>query len=284
MPRSFTVKAKFPSSLTIEQKLKNFPTIHFIGIEGREDRSNEFVSMLNEYNIPSSVPHIFKKYRHGDHDIRFFEPHYDKGYPQGSFGCFTSHLKVLYEWYHNTDEPYIFIAEDDLSFETVQYWNFTWKEFFNSLPEDWDLVQLCLLRYVGTMFMFFEPDVHFRNRCWCDFSSAAYLISRKHVKNLLDTYYNGKTFIFSYMGYDKDMRTNGLDAPGVETIICTAFSPETKLYTFPLFVEDSVRGSNSTHWDLDFRDYSRNEILNWWKDKGKYISITKIFEYLINTK
>ena len=188
MARSFTVKARTNRSLSPEQKLNNFPPIHFIGIDNRLDRVSGFISMLKDFKISKVIPHIFKKYRHGDHDIRFFSPHYDRGYPQGHFGCFTSHLKVLYEWYNNTDEPYIFVCEDDLSFETIEYWNFTWEEFFERLPENWDIVQLCLLRNIGTMFNFFQPDVHFRNRCWCDWSSAAYLISRKHVKNLLDTY------------------------------------------------------------------------------------------------
>jgi GR25 family glycosyltransferase involved in LPS biosynthesis len=280
MARSFTVKARSNRSLSTEQKLNNFPIIHFIGINDRLDRVSGFISMLKDFKISKVIPHIFKKYRHGDCDVRFFSPHYDRGYPQGHFGCFTSHLKVLYEWYNNTDEPYIFVCEDDLSFETIEYWNFTWEEFFERLPENWDIVQLCLLRNIGTMFNFFQPDVHLRNRCWCDWSSAAYLISRKHVKNLLDTYYNGKSFIYEYRGYDKDMRHDEFAAPSVETIICTNFSSETKIYTFPLFVEDLERGYNSTHWEIDFRDYSRNEILNWWKNTGKTMKLEKIFGYL----
>ena len=33
-----------------------------------------------------------------------------------------------------------------LSLKTVNYWNFTWNEFVSSLPEDWDCVQLLLIR------------------------------------------------------------------------------------------------------------------------------------------
>ena len=282
MAKGFTVKPRLNLS-TVSEKLKNFPTIHFIGIESRRDRIDGFVSMTNQYQISNIVPHVFQNYRHGDCNIKFFGPFYTNGFPEGHFGCLTSHLKVLYEWYNTTDEPYIFVCEDDLSLETVQYWNFTWEEFFKRLPENWDVVQLCLLRYVGKMFEFFDPDVHCRNRCWCDWSSAAYLMSRNHVKNLLDTYYDGKTFIYDYLGYDKNSRWNDLASPAVETILFTYFTKETKLFTFPLFIEDYTRGSNSTHWSsnsFNFRDYSRSEILNWWKGRGRTMELDKIFGYL----
>ena len=48
----------------------------------------------------------------------------------GEIGCVTSHLrKQLNIGMKLLTGPYAIIMEDDCSLETVQHWNFTWKDF-----------------------------------------------------------------------------------------------------------------------------------------------------------
>lgn len=256
------------------KKLKNFPSVNFISIEESKDRRDVLYEMFKEYKISNITSHIYKKYRDEDHKI-IEGPlinHTGKG-------PVTSHLKAIKEWYQSTDEEYTIICEDDLSFDSVKYWNFTWQDFFDSLPQDWSLVQLCLIR-VGDIFCFFKPEVKLRNRCWCDWSCCAYLISRKHAENLIKNYYPDDFIHLEYKGIDKELREKDegwitFIHPNVENIVYSPFEGiRGGIYIFPLFVENV--GFNST-WGEARSDHlrsinieSNNAIMNWWKTKGRY--------------
>ena len=222
--------------------------------------------MFNEYEIENVTPHIYKRYRDEDHKIIEgpLVNHNGKG-------PVISHLKAIKEWYENTDEPYTFFCEDDLSLDTVKYWNFTWDEFFNSLPENWNIIQLCLIR--EDMFCFFNPEVKLINRCWCDWSACSYLISRKHAENLIKNYYPEDFIHLEYKGTDKELREKERNSywflfPHVENIVYSSF--EGGIYTFPLFVENvSFKSTWSGGDDNWLNVKSRDEIMNWWETKGQ---------------
>jgi GR25 family glycosyltransferase involved in LPS biosynthesis len=251
------------------QKLKNFPSVNFVSIEESQDRRNVLYEMFEKYGISNVTPHIYKRYSDEDHKI-IEGPlinHTGKG-------VVTSHLKAIREWYESTDEEYTLICEDDFSFDTVKYWNFTWKEFFRQLPKDWNLIQLCLIR--EDMFCFFNPEVKLRNRCWCDWSACAYLISRKHAENLIKNYYPDDFIHLEYKGTDKELREREETSywfcfPSSENIIYSPFEGiQGGIYTFPLFVENvSFNSTWSGTTDNWLNRYSHDEIMNWWKTKGQ---------------
>ena len=251
------------------EKLKNFPSVNFISIEESQERRDVLYEMFEKYGIQKVTPHIYKRYSDEDHKI-IEGPlinHTGKG-------VVTSHLKAIREWYESTDEEYTIICEDDFSFDSVKYWNFTWQDFFNSLPQDWNLIQLCLIR--EDMFCFFNLEVKIRNRCWCDWSASAYLISRKHAENLIKNYYPDDFIHLEYKGTDKELREKEETSywfclPSVENIV---YSPlegvQGGIYTFPLFVENvSFKSTWSGRDDNWLNVQSRDEIMNWWETKGQ---------------
>ncbi|MFZ9376643.1 MAG: class I SAM-dependent methyltransferase [Candidatus Fonsibacter ubiquis] len=248
---------------TDKEKFEGFPSVNFISIEETEDRRNLLYKKFKEYGITNITPHIYKKYDDNEHIIESDLLH---RLSIGSRGPVTSHLKAIKEWYYNTDEPYTFMCEDDLGFDTVKYWNFTWKEFFDSLPDDWGCVQLCLLREEYYTYL-----VGFRNRCWCDWSGCAYLISRRHAKKLIDTYYKDDVFTLNYSGNDVGARSEQFRIPVIETII---YSNLTRVYMCPLFVED-VKNCPSSYIDSmgvrtgetnQYHHSSYYETLKWWRE------------------
>lgn len=255
-------------------KLKNFPPINFVSIKESKNRREVLYDQFEKYELRNITPNIFEKYGKITHKI-----HSSDWWAKdklGYLGTTTSHLKAIKNWYENTDELYAFFCEDDISFDTVQYWNFTWQEFFNRLPSDWGCIQFVLFR--NDMFLFFQPEVHFRHRCWCDGSTTGYLITRKHAKNLLDHYYNGEEFFFVYKGTDRDIREEWATYPSPETIIYSIFN--SSVYSFPLFVENP--NFDTTVWDLDgevptFHHPCYNSIMNWWKDRGTNMSLDDFF-------
>jgi GR25 family glycosyltransferase involved in LPS biosynthesis/predicted O-methyltransferase YrrM len=265
-----------PNEITITEKLKNFPSVNFISIEESQERRDVLYEMFEKYGISNVTPHIYKRYSDEDHKIIEgpLTAHI-------SNGPVTSHLKAIREWYESTDEEYTIICEDDFTFDTVKYWNFTWDKFFNSLPENWNIVQLCLIR--EDMFCFFNPEVKLRDRCWCDWSCCAYLISRKHAENLIKNYYPDDYIHLEYKGTDKELRERegtfnciGVFAywfclPSAENIIYSPFEGiQGGIYTFPLFVENvSFNSTWSGTTDNWLNVKCHDEIMNWWKTKGQ---------------
>ena len=262
-----------PNEITMSEKLKNFPSVNFISIEESQDRRNILYEMFEQYKISDVTPHIYKRYSDEDHKIIEGPLINDTGK-----GVVTSHLKAIREWYESTDEEYTFICEDDFSFDSVKYWNFTWQDFFNSLPQDWNLIQLCLIR--EDMFCFFNPEVKLRNRCWCDWSACAYLISRKHAENLIKNYYTEDFIHLEYKGTDKELREKERNSywflfPHVENIVYSSF--EGGIYTFPLFVENvSFKSTWSGRDDNWLNVKSRDEIMNWWETKGQNKNLNEL--------
>lgn len=251
-------------------KLDNFPPIHFISVDYSIERRKRLYKKFLKYDIQNLTPHIYKNYNLHDYKIVT-----DIEVGTDSIAAVTSHLRTIKSWYYGTDEPYAFFCEDDLSLETVEYWNFTWEQFFNSLPKDWECVQLCLLRE-----NFYKFNVQFRTRCWCDWSACAYLMKRSHAKKLINNYYHDDTFNLNLVAGDRHVRPQWGINPCSETLIFS--STDIPTYMAPLFVEDirfspSYKIPEHQTQTNTLKDHinSYNECLNWWKNVGNKISLSE---------
>ena len=254
---------------SISYKLKEFPPVHYISTLDSIDRRNLLNLKFEENDISNLTPHIFKRYEDGDY---IFNGDLIEKMVGPGRGPLTSHLRAIKGWYYGTDEPYAFFCEDDLSFETVKYWNFTWKEFFNKLPEDWECVQLCWVREKYRNF-----SIEFRNRCWCDWSGCAYLISREYAKKVVENYYYDHEFHLDIAGNDIEHRPEWAKIPVIETVI---FSSVGRVYGFPLFVEDVFNCHTTWRWGSgnEVNIYSNLETMGWWKGIGQFLSLDEIFK------
>lgn len=91
--------------------------------------------------------------------------------------CYASHLEALASFVADGAARGL-IMEDDCSFDTVPHWPFTWAEAEAHLPFDADIVQLSLISD-RTMTM----KLH--RRLLTNYSSAAYLVTRRYAEKLL---------------------------------------------------------------------------------------------------
>lgn len=248
-------------------KFEEFPSVNYISVKECEERRTLLHEKFEKYGITNFTPHIYQRYKEGDCII---ESKLINRLNIGSYGPVTSHLKTIKKWYETTNEPYTIICEDDLGFQTVKYWSFTWKEFFSDLPSDWGCVQLGILREDYHTF-----EVGLRNRCWCDWSGVAYLISREHAGKLIEAYYKDEIFTLDYVGMDDYVRPEWAKIPVIETIV---YSNVTKVYCCPLFVED-IENCKASYFDsAGIRNgdvnwahvNSFNYTLDFWRTTGKY--------------
>lgn len=237
-------------------KLVGMPSIHYISIEESLDRRSKFDQKFQNQTI---VPHIYKRYE----EYNFATTGYYSQYIHDSGkGAITSHLNTIKSWLETTNEDYCFIAEDDLSIETVEYWSFTWEDFFNRLPKDWSAIQLTWIR---------EKPIKpiFRKRTDTDWGACAYLIKRDYAQKLINTYIRGDIYHLEIP--DKDL------LPIVENIL---FATDNNVYNYPLFVEDiNFKSTYSNIGSTNQGNYhyeSYNYLTEWWKLKGKNLSISNI--------
>jgi len=278
--------------LFVKDKLKNFPTVNIISIEESEDRRKLLYENFERYGIKNFIPHIYKKYNDEEHKIEGRD--LDNLAPKTHRGPVTSHLKAIKEWYENTDEEYAIFCEDDISFETVEYWNFTWNEFFNRLPEGWECIQLSLTSTHEIYFdkILYKDQNKFRPRDWCDWSAVSYLMKRSHAKKIVENYFPNDAIILEYKGIDLNSRIASGEIwpliPNIETLAYSLFEEKKYTFVFPLFVE--LTQFNSTWGDYVGYNYvdnethmlSYNKVVDWWKNVGQYTSLDQLIcpEYL----
>jgi len=227
-------------------KLKNFGPLYYINLDGQPERDAAMQSMckyweLNPTRISafdgrnSSLNHILE----GSHDI---------GISSGEVGCVTSHLKAIKQWYETTDTPYAIFAEDDVSFDTARFWKFSWDEFVEKLPYDWDVVQLAIIN-PGVVY----ASMHAR---WVnDFSTACFMITRHHAKKLIEHHCVGDKFRL-----DQGVKPR----PVADDLIYNCG----RTYAIPLFHYKIEMGSSIHPEHIEvFHKGSHQGILNHWKEQ-----------------
>lgn len=235
-------------------KLDNFPSVYYVSLEESNDRRENLHNQFSSYGVDNLIPIISKRFHECDDKVYGEQLHI---LDAGTIGCIVSHIKAIRKWYEETDEDYAFFCEDDLSLETVQYWNFTWEEFIESLPDDAECVQLCCIRSS-------PQEVVLRERTMYDWSVTAYILTRDYAKKIIDRYCDGDSYRLEIPG------TNFYPMP--ETVF---FYDIGKVYSIELFVEEqdlkstftetaNIEGGNKDH-HVESYEYT----INWWKNNGK---------------
>jgi len=153
-------------------KLKNFPNIHCVSLEENFDRRNLLLNEFSKYGISEINFSLSKKYPENNHII---EGEYldDNIINLRGADCSVSHIKTIDKWIQETNEEYAFFCEDDLSLETVAYWNFTWDEFYSKLPDDWECIQLFIISD-----HFKVESLEISPRMWNFWGATAYIMKR----------------------------------------------------------------------------------------------------------
>lgn len=257
--------------------LNNFPSINVISITESTQRRDNLLQQLKKYKLVNKTEFIiYERYKEEKHSLS--GTLLNRLSPDGR-GPLTSHLKTVKYWLENTNEDETFICEDDLSLETVKYWNFSWEDFRRNIPKNWGVVQFVWVREIPDLFAFGDQ---FRNRCWCDWSAAGYLIKRSYAEKLVEHYHKNDSFTLEYSGKDANLRNESFLIPTVETILFTDFDDQNnRVYSFPLFVED-IKNCNTTKPQeigvSPHNIYSHEEIIKFWQTNPELDYIFKAYK------
>lgn len=245
--------------------LSNFPSVYYISLDESVDRRKKLHEQFKKYNIDNYTPILSKRFAeckdllHGP---------YVHSLSNSNKGCTTSMLRAIRKWITETQDQIAVFCEDDISFSTVEYWSFTWSEFFDRLPADWECVQMMWVRPTMT-------EIKLRDRRWEDWAVSMYMMKRHIGIELLQRFYpNGDSNFYLDVG---------IYQPIVENIIYSSG----KVYTIPLFVEEISLPTTSLN-TVDYKEHlvkdgqwthhreSHEYVMNWWINNGKNTSIEEL--------
>lgn len=240
-------------------KLKGIPNIYWLNLDSDLDRRKYMEAQFQYWEIENHTR--ISGYDGRDDDVSVnIKGTFPENISQNELGCCLSHLKAIKHFYENTNDNYCLIVEDDVSFETVKYWNFTWNNFFSLLPYDWDCVQLTT---ICTGDIHVKLHLKFIN----DFSAAIYLITRHHAAKIIKNHIRGNKYKLD----------NGIKPRAVseDTILESG-----KTYTIPLFLYNLELGStiHPEHVEI-FHKAPHNALLNFWKTNGANVDIQQYMDY-----
>lgn len=126
----------------MNNKLKGIPKVYFFNLDNRTDRYNWMVNQFKKYKIEyekvSGTKYLASESHKWKHLIADIDQ-YKLLVPIAANAI--THLEFLKNWYHNSNEPYVFLMEDDYDLSLIDHWHFDWDYMINHLPYDWD----CLL-------------------------------------------------------------------------------------------------------------------------------------------
>ena len=251
------------------QQLNNFPSIRFLTLEESEDRRNDLLFQFKKYGITNFKPIFCYNGKNKNFNIcnPIVEGIYINEVESAALATTMSHLKAIHDWYTTTEEEYGFFCEDDIKFDTIECWNFSWDELITAVPKDWKVLQLCLIRTVDLL----DSDMIPHAKQWDDWSCCAYVINRPYAKQLLSAYYDGNKFTLDVKGTTH--------IPIAENII---YPPDyQQCYVIPLFTENRKHSSTMIRENNDsyaaMQDKSSKFIIDWWNNKGKFMKIGDFF-------
>ena len=241
-------------------KLNGFPPVYYLNLDEEPERDVYMKAQLKYWEIENYTRISAYDGRDGRDLGHILKGRYPDGMSSGEVGCTTSHLKAMKEFL-KTDAPCAIIMEDDCDIGTVFHWHFTWKDFFCKVPYDYDVVQLAIINPA-------QVNVRIHKRFINDFSTACYLITRRHAQKLIDLHVRG----------DKYKLDNGVKPRAVaDDLIYNSGNT----FAIPLFLYRLELGSSIHKEHLDvFHKSSHEGMWNFWKiDSTNVEDWNVIFDY-----
>lgn len=244
---------------TVKKKLSGIGPFLWINLDTEVNRHDHMNQLFNEYNIENV--RISAIDARGDNDVSdMLSGKYPDLISQGELGCTMSHLKAIKYFYYETDLDYIIICEDDIVFDTVQFWPFTWRGFLSRVPYDWDVLQ-CAITSTKNLRANLHP------RLINDFCAAFYVITRHHAEKIIKHHVRGEK-------YKLDQRIKPRAAS--EEIIYNSG----RTYSIPLFTYryDFDSGIHQEHIEI-FHKQNVEGVMNFWKSRTPELDIDALLDY-----
>lgn len=246
-------------------KLAEIPHFYYINLDRSPDRNKQIIQTFNRFNIKK-----YSRVKAVDYQETKLEQYQNLGLTNQEIAVLLSHMKSI-ELFLLSNQEWAIVCEDDLELETVNYWNFSWKDFFKYIPKNADIVQL-VVSTRNSM----DIDFQLHHRKFWDFGAVAYLIKREKAQKLISFYKDQDVFRFDKYNktyiYDKENHEffKTMKYPTSEEIIYTLGNENS--YSFPMFSYLSENVS-LVHDHENQHEFSRSRVYEFWKNKSHNFTI-----------
>jgi hypothetical protein len=240
-------------------KFDNHSILNYINLEQSTDRRDFMENQFSQYNISKHKPFTTKPFETYKESCKISGRFIDSVHHHGTTIAF---LRCIKNWLENTNEEYGIFLEDDTSFETSNYWSFTWSEFINSLPNNWEIVQLFRLNNWNDGR---TPKLSCRPRNWDDWGATC-MMKRSYADKLISSYMIGDN---EYLFDIKD--TNLM--PIVENIL---FCELGYCLNIPLFIECDLPSTYNRGYD-EIHEMSKQRYKDLWKTQGLNTNLSDFY-------
>ena len=241
-------------------KLNGLPHIYYLNLDEEPERMMYMEAQLKYWEIENYTRISAYDGRDGRDLGDILKGKYPDGMTSGEVGCTTSHLKAMKEFL-KTDAPCAIMMEDDCDIGTVFHWSFTWKDFFCKVPYDYDVIQLAIINPA-------QVHLQLHRRFVNDFSTACYMITRRHAQKLMELHVRG----------DKYKIDNGVKPRAVaDDLIYNSGNT----FAIPLFLYKIELGSSIHKEHLDvFHKSSYEGMWDFWRRQSPNIEDwNPLFDY-----
>ena len=170
--------------------MENFPPVYYINLEHRVDKRAHMEKNIVPYvNATRMVAIDGRK----DNTDMLYHRSVPQRLKPTEIACTLSHLNTIREWLTTSKTETALICEDDVSFETVASWPFTWQQVVDKLPYYWDIFQCCI-----TYHPLHPATISLHIHQTTDFSAVCYLIRRPYAEKLMSLYWREGTWKLDY--------------------------------------------------------------------------------------
>ena len=244
---------------TVKKKLNGMDHVLWINLDTETSRQEHMNGLFDFYEIKNT--RISAIDARGNNDVSdLLVGKFPNLLTSGELGCTMSHLKAIKHFYYETDLNYIIICEDDIVFDTVPYWPFTWRGFMSYTPYDWDVLQ-CAITSTKNLRANLHP------RLINDFCAAFYVITRHHAEKVIKLHCRGDKYRL-----DQNLKPR---ATSEEIIYNTGRTYSIPLFTYRYDFDSSI---HQDHVEI-FHKNNVEGVMNFWKNRPPELGTDQLLDY-----
>jgi hypothetical protein len=215
--------------------------VYYINLDRDVQRNNEMIEQFSKYHItnPTRIQAIYGKgfnslKKGEDQGIKFTNTF---KLSAGELGCTLSHLCAIRKGYEDGHE-FIVVMEDDAGLDLIPYWPFDLPVLIGNIKEDWNVIQMTCSTYSS-----FNNDNIITPWKSNYYGTAAYVINRKGMSNVLSQLYINGVFVLDKQKNPKFTKKSGVSDRLIYESAGKTFTLNKSLF-FTLDVKSTIKSYN----------------------------------------
>ena len=171
--------------------MDGFPHIYYTNVDRKVDRKQYMESQFDSLGLSYTRVEMLSCPKDGP--PKNFLDNLTGTYPDNCSQWINWYGSLLFDFFEEwltTNEEYLLFMEDDYDLSLIKNWHFTWKEFMDRVPYDWDCIQLG----------FESPDIipFYLHPTRPQYSLGPSLLRRDYVEKLVSLHKPSGKYKFDY--------------------------------------------------------------------------------------